>query len=107
MATARPTDIGELSPLSAPPRIDSRDLQRIRRELGFTIRELAHCLGVCTSTVDHWSYDHADIPRPVTLALAYLQRRRVQRKSVNKRRKKARLLKQSLELRPPVKHLFY
>ena len=75
--------------------------------LGLTQVALASELGVSELSVWKWEHGRCGAPSLLTLALAYLQRRRVQRKSVAKRRKREKLLAESLRLRPPVKHKFY
>lgn len=103
----KPTSRREHSLYHPPERTSISNLRRVGRELDCTHRQLATLLGVSLATLEHWLSGRTQVPRPMTLALAYLQRRRVQRKSVQKRRKREKLLKQSLELRPPVKHKFY
>lgn len=100
-------DIRELSHRYTPCTLSPSDVKAQRTALGLTQVALAAELGVSELSVWKWEHGRCSAPSLLTLALAYLNRRRVQRRSIQKRRKRDRLLAESLRLRPPVKHLFY
>lgn len=100
-------DIRELSHRYTPCTLSPSDVKAQRTALGLTQVALAAELGVSELSVWKWEHGRCSAPSLLTLALAYLNRRRVQRRSIARKRKRERLLAESLRLRPPVKHLFY
>ena len=100
-------DIRELShipPLSLPL---AAELRHTRKALGHSQYTLADVLGVDRTTLHRWEHGQTRAPSFLIYALQQLRFRAIQRKSVQKRRKREKLLKQSLELSPPVKQKFY
>ncbi len=107
MATRTRSHRREVPLLHPPERTTVEDLRRAGRELDLNHPQLATLLGVSLATVDHWLSGRTVVPLPITLAIQTLSHRDRNRRLMARVRKRARLLAQSLELRPPVKQKFF
>lgn len=97
----------ELPPIYPPAQLTPDDVVRFRAELGYSQSQLARSLGLSIDACQSWEQRLRSVPKWLPLAFQTLRFRAIQRKSVAKRRKRERLLAESLIISPPVKHLFY
>ncbi len=90
-----------------PKRTTPQALREFRADLGCTQEQLALALGVSHRGYQNWEEGQFQAPGLLTLALRQLSFKRVQQRSVARKRKRDRLLAESLQHAPPVDEKYF